>query len=151
MSPQERALPDGRARTLALGTGLTSAVYLPLLLHSALPDSTMPFAALALGACLLMTRIARDPRGARLTDPRLLGLGLLLGLTALTRNEAVWLALTWVVVAWLDPWRQRRRAGAARRPWPASSRWSCSRRGWPATWTPSAARCPARPSPTPSP
>ena len=25
------------------------------------------------GACLLMTRIARDPRGARLTDPRLLG------------------------------------------------------------------------------
>lgn len=97
----ERGLPTGRARTLAVGTGLTSAVYLPLLLHSALPDSTMPFAALALGACLLMTRIARDPRGARLADPRLLALGVLLGLTALTRNEAVWLALTWVIVAWL--------------------------------------------------
>ena len=65
----ERDLPTGRARTLALGTGLTTAVYLPLLLHSALPDSTMPFAALALAACLLMTRLVRDPRGARLTDP----------------------------------------------------------------------------------
>lgn len=97
----ERGLPTGRARTLALGTGLTAAVYLPLMLHSALPDSTMPFAALALGACLVMTRIAQDPRGARLTDPRLIALGLLLGLTALTRNEAVWLALTWVIVAWL--------------------------------------------------
>ena len=54
----ERGLPPGRARTLAIGTGLTTAVYLPLLLHSALPDSTMPFAVLALAACLLMTRIA---------------------------------------------------------------------------------------------
>jgi hypothetical protein len=98
---QERALSTGRARTLALGTGFTTAVYLPLLLHSALPDSTMPFAVLALAACLLMTRIVRDPRGARLTDPRLIGLGVVLGLTALTRNEAVWLALTWVLVAWL--------------------------------------------------
>ncbi len=97
---RERDLPTGRARTLAIGTGLTTAVYLPLLLHSALPDSTMPFAALALGACLLMTRIAHDPRGARVTDPRLILLGVVLGLTALTRNEAVWLALTWVVLAW---------------------------------------------------
>jgi hypothetical protein len=61
----------------------------------------MPFAVLAVAACLLMTRIVRDPRGARLTDPRLIGLGVVLGLTALTRNEAVWLALTWVLVAWL--------------------------------------------------
>jgi len=97
---QERNLPVGRARTLALGTGLTSAVYLPLLLHSALPDSTMPFAALALGACLLMARVARAPRGARLNDPRLIVLGILLGLAALTRNEAAWLALVWAVVAW---------------------------------------------------
>jgi len=54
----EQALPPGRARTLAIGTGLTCAVYLPLLLHSTLPDSTMLFAALALGTCLLMTRLA---------------------------------------------------------------------------------------------
>ncbi len=38
-----------------------------------------------------MTRIARDPRGARLADPRLIGLGVLFGLAALTRNEALWL------------------------------------------------------------
>ena len=100
---QERGLPIGRARTLALGTGLTCAFYLPLLLHSSLPDSTMSFAALALAACLLMTRIARDPRGARLTDPRVVGLGVLIGLTALTRNEAIWIGLTWAVIAWLAP------------------------------------------------
>ena len=96
----ERGLPLGRARTLAIGTGLTTAVYLPLLLHSALPDSTMPFAVLALSACLLMTRIAADPRGARLTDPRIIGLGVLIGLAGLTRNEAVFIGLAWVIVAW---------------------------------------------------
>ena len=104
----ELRLPPGRARTLAIGTGLTCAIYLPLLLHSVLPDSTMPFAVLALAACLLMTRLIRDgqdasslaARAVPLTDPRLLGLGLVLGLAALTRNEAVWLALVWALLAW---------------------------------------------------
>jgi hypothetical protein len=96
----ERGLSPERARTLALGAGVTSAVYLPLLLNSALPDSTMPFAIVVLGACLLMTRIVRDPRGARPTDPRLLALGVLLGLGALTRNETAWLALLWAATAW---------------------------------------------------
>jgi hypothetical protein len=103
---EERGLAPGRARTLALGAGLTAAVYLPVLLHSALPDSTMPFAALALGACLLMTRLARaaarSEYGARLgrLDYRLVGLGALLGLAAWTRNEAAWLALVWLIVVW---------------------------------------------------
>ena len=92
----ERGMSPVGARTLALGTGLTSAVYLPLVLHSALPDSTMLFAALALGACLLMARVLADPRQGRLADARLLGIGVLVGLAALTRNEAAWLALTWV-------------------------------------------------------
>jgi hypothetical protein len=96
----ERSLPVGRAGTLAIGVGLTCAVYLPLVLHSALPDSTMAFAVLALGSCLLMARLAREPRGAKLGDPRLLALGACLGLAALTRNEAAWLALVWVVIAW---------------------------------------------------
>jgi hypothetical protein len=100
---RERALPTGRARTLAIGTGLTAAVYLPLVLHSAQPDSTVLFGVLALGACLLMTRVLRDPRGARPTDPRLLGLGLLLGAAALTRNEVVWLAVIWAWLAWRLP------------------------------------------------
>ena len=96
---RELELPLGRARTLALGTGLTTAVYLPLLLHSALPDSTMPFTALALVAVLLMTRLLKEPAGARFYDPRLLGLGVALGLAALTRNEAIWLAIVWAAMA----------------------------------------------------
>ncbi|MFL5681310.1 MAG: hypothetical protein ACJ77B_11995 [Chloroflexota bacterium] len=97
---EERGLPPGRVAVLALGAGLTAAAYLPLVLHSALPDSTMPFAALVLAACLLMTRLVASPRGARAGDPRLLVLGAVLGLAALTRNEAAWLALTWAIVAW---------------------------------------------------
>jgi hypothetical protein len=93
---EARSMPVGRARTLALGTGLTAAVYLPLVLGSVQPDSTMPFAALALLACLLMARMVRT--GARLND--VFALGGLLGLAALTRNEAAWLALTWAIVAW---------------------------------------------------
>jgi hypothetical protein len=48
-----------------------------------------------------MTRILREPHRVGRFDPRLIGLGLLIGLTAWTRNEAVWLGLTWVVVLWL--------------------------------------------------
>ena len=97
---EELRLPIGRARTLAVGTGLTCAAYLPLLLHSTLPDSTMLFAALALGACLLMTRLARAHAPIRSRDPRLIGLGVLIGLAALTRNEALWLGLAWAALAW---------------------------------------------------
>jgi hypothetical protein len=107
----ERGLPVGRARTLALGMGLSSAVFLPLVLHSVLPDSTMLFGALVLAACLLGGRILRSPleplpgdRSLRarfgLGDGRVVALGILLGLAALTRNEAIWLALAWAFVAW---------------------------------------------------
>ncbi len=112
---EERSLPVGRARTLGLGTGLSAAAFLPLVLHSVLPDSTMLFGAFVLATCLLGTRVARDlgtrvardlgtrvardPRGARLADPRVLGIGVLLGFAALTRNEAIWLALAWVILA----------------------------------------------------
>ena len=52
----------------------------------------MPFAVLALAACLLMARIARDPRGGRLATGRSCrgssASALLIGLAALTRNEA---------------------------------------------------------------
>jgi hypothetical protein len=118
----ERGLPVGRARTLALGAGLTAAVYLPLVLASAEPDSTTPFAALVLLGCLLMNRLTRAARyaakghseagtladlrgapGATASRPAtrdLIALGLVLGLAALTRNEAVWLALVWAFLAW---------------------------------------------------
>jgi len=106
----ERGLPPGRARSLAIGAGVTAAVYLPLVLASAQPDSTTPFAALVLVACLLMTRLTHTgtvtadapPRGeappGRTTD--LVALGVVLGLAALTRNEAIWLALVWAWLAW---------------------------------------------------
>ena len=99
---KERGLGIERTRWIGIGTGLTTAAYLPLLLSSALPDSTMLFAVIVLGACMLMTRLVRDPREARLTDPRLLALGVLLGLGALTRNETVWLALIWVAMTWVS-------------------------------------------------
>ena len=97
---EERRLPPGRARTLAIGSGITASVSLPLILHSALPDSTMPFAALTLGACLLMTRILARARAGSMPVGLLVALGVLLGLAALTRNEAAWLALAWVLLVW---------------------------------------------------
>ncbi len=96
----ERSLPLGRARTLALGSGLTAIILLPLVLHGVLPDSTTPFTAMALAACLLMSRLAGDAGRVRSADPRLLGLGLLFGLAALTRNEVAWLGLAWILLVW---------------------------------------------------
>ena len=98
----EMSLPAGRARTVGIGSGLVAAILGPLVIYGAIPDSTAPFAALSLAACLLMARIAArggEPAGRRI-DARLIGLGLLLGLAALARSEAIWLALAWVVVAW---------------------------------------------------
>ena len=53
----------------------------------------MLFAVLALGACLLMTAHRRATRAAARPDrsARVIALGVLIGLAALTRNEAIWL------------------------------------------------------------
>ncbi len=136
----EMGLPVGRARTMGVGTGLVAAVLGPLVIYSALPDSTALFAALALAACLLMTRIAArevapgtdadtgapgaaapGAAGAAATataatapariDRRLIALGLILGLAALTRSEAIWLGIAWAAVVWFGtPGSRRRRA-----------------------------------------
>jgi hypothetical protein len=113
-----RNLPIGRARTLAIGSGLTAAAYLPLVLASVQPDSTMPFAMFALGSCLLMTRLSRRislegvrqegiEAFVRRTEHNLewrsrqrVLLGILIGLAAMTRNEAIWLAVTFAIVEW---------------------------------------------------
>jgi hypothetical protein len=71
----------------------------------------MLFGALVLATCLLGGRILGSPleplpgdRSLRtrlgLGDGRVVALGVLLGLAALTRNEAIWLALAWAFVAW---------------------------------------------------
>jgi hypothetical protein len=95
-----------------VGTGVTAAVSLPLVLHSTLPDSTMSFAVLILAACLLMNRIrlavAAGADGAR-TARLLILLGVTLGVAALTRNEAAWLGLGWALVAWWLPVARRDR------------------------------------------
>jgi hypothetical protein len=112
----ERGLMGRRARSLAVGAGVVAAVYGPLVLYGALPDSTAPFTVAIVAACILMERVGRDPRGARLLDPRLVGIGVALGLAALTRNEAIWYALAWAAVAWLVAGRLA--AGIRARLWP---------------------------------
>ena len=112
----------GRVRVLAVGAGLTAAVYLPLVLHSALPDSTMPFAVLALSACAADAAAAargRDAPARRLAADR--RSASLIGLAALTRNEAAFVGFAWLVVVWAatrragpPEGRPRRGAGARR-------------------------------------
>lgn len=106
----ERRLPPGRARTLAIGTGITTAVALQPVLYSALPDSTMLFAALTLGASLLMTRILAVATAPLTREGvvRLAALGVVLGLAAWTRNEAAWLALVWALLVVRAPGRTGR-------------------------------------------
>jgi hypothetical protein len=99
----ELRLPVGRARTLSVGTGAAAGLVGPLVIYSALPDSTALFAGLALAACLLMTRIASGYAAgtrAAIQDRRLVALGALLGLAALTRSEAIWLGLAWLAIVW---------------------------------------------------
>ncbi len=96
----ELKLPVGRARTLAVGTGVVASFLGPLVVFGALPDSTALFAALSLAACLLMTRIAASPPEGGPFDRRLIALGFLIGFAGLTRSEAVWLGLAWLVAAW---------------------------------------------------
>ena len=100
----EMALPVARARTVAVGSGLAASFLGPLVVYGAFPDSTGIFAALSLAACLLMARIVARPSGR--VDRRLVALGLLFGFAALTRSEAMWLGLVWVIVVW--GWRSGR-------------------------------------------
>ncbi len=88
-------LPSRRANdTVAIGAGLLVAVTGPLVLSSAIPDSTLPFTVLGVAACLPMpARRHAVSRGA------LIGLGLVLACSAYpTRMEAVWLGLAFVVM-----------------------------------------------------
>src|SRR6185503_17696718 len=61
---------------------------------------TMLFTVLALGACLLISRIVRATEPVALADRRVIALGVVIGLAALTRNEAIWLGLIWLLIAW---------------------------------------------------
>ena len=84
-------LPERRAWFVAVGAGALAAVAGPFLLSAAVPDSYVAFTVVAVAACLVMPRAATGSRSA------LIGLGVLLGLAYLTRMEAVWLGLTFVL------------------------------------------------------
>lgn len=84
---------DGRRRaTIAAGAGLVAALFGPFLVASAGPDSSVPFTVFAVGACAVMPRAVG---GGRLAG---LSLGLLLGLAYLSRQEAVWVGLAYLVL-----------------------------------------------------
>ncbi len=109
---EELELPRERGRMLALGSGIVGAIWLPLVLPSALLDSTVPFGLPALFACILAVRLLRRPP-ERLLDWRLVGLGVAIGVAALARNEAVWLGLAWALLV-LSAFRGRGAASVAR-------------------------------------
>ena len=95
-------LPERRARFVAFGVGLLTAIAGPFLLATAVPDSSLPFTVLGVAACVVMPlAVAGDRRG-------LIALGVLLGLAYLTRLEAVWPGLAFVVLVALTRtgWRQ---------------------------------------------
>ncbi len=60
---------------------------------------------------------------------------MLIGLAALTRNEAVWLALIWAAIAWLSVRAIPRPCGCGSSAWSPSSRSASSRRGRSGTWS----------------
>ena len=94
-------LPANRARAVAAGAGLLVAVGAPFVLAAAVPDSTLPFTVVGVAACVAMPAAARGNRRA------LLVVGLLLGLAYLTRMEAVYLGLVFILLAWLTGVRGR--------------------------------------------
>lgn len=102
-------LPPARAKMVALGAGLLAAVTGPLVLSAAIPDSTLPFTVAAVGACAVVPSALAGGRRA------IIGLGVLLGLAYLTRMEAVYLGLAFVVLgrAARITWRDLLARGAA--------------------------------------
>ncbi len=85
-------LDDRRVRTVAIGAGALAAIAGPLVLSAAVPDSTLPFAVLAVASCALMPGAARGERRT------IAALGVALALAYLTRMEAVWFGLAFAVL-----------------------------------------------------
>jgi hypothetical protein len=81
-----------RAATVAAGAGIVAAAFGPFLVAAAGPDSTVPFTVFAVAASAVMPRALDGGRRAGLA------LGLLLGLAYLSRQEAVWVGLAYVVL-----------------------------------------------------
>jgi hypothetical protein len=116
-----------RASAVALAAGLLAAVLGPLVLASAVPDSYTPFLVFALLTVLLVPRVLGIRDGAPAQPARGpvraagIALGGAMGLAYLSRQEAIWLGLT---VLLLLGWALRARPSgtrlreAAARLWP---------------------------------
>jgi hypothetical protein len=122
------ALDGRRAGAAGIAAGVLAATLGPLVLGAAVPDSYIPFTVFAVAAALLVPRVlgASDVAGAPMTARRPsvaagLALGLALGLAYLSRQEAIWIGLTvLLMLAWSvrgQPPRTRMRDGFARL-WP---------------------------------
>jgi dolichyl-phosphate-mannose-protein mannosyltransferase len=93
--------PSDRVEQLAVGAGIVVCLTAPFLIAVAIPDSTLPFLVFGTLACAIAPR-ALD-RGWRWGA----ALGVALGLTFLSRNEAVYIGAIWlgVALARRDGWR----------------------------------------------
>ena len=103
-------LTGRRRTTVALGSGLVAALFGPFLVAVTGPDSSVPFAVLAVAACCVMPRALDAASGRRWG----VALGALLGLAYLARQEAIWVGLTYLLL--LLP-ELRRRASGERAAW----------------------------------
>jgi hypothetical protein len=94
-------LPERRAWFVAVGAGALTAVAGPMLLSAAIPDSYVVFTVVAVAACAVMAPAVSGNRAA------IVALGALIGLAYLTRMEAVWLGVAFVVFVALEKpgWR----------------------------------------------
>ncbi|HVM30006.1 MAG TPA: hypothetical protein VM305_04465 [Candidatus Limnocylindrales bacterium] len=90
-------LGKDRSAVLALGAGALTLATGPLLVAVVLPDSTMPFAVLATAIGIATAGSLRTPPERR--AQHWFVIGVIVGLAWLARHEAVWLALTAVLVA----------------------------------------------------
>jgi 4-amino-4-deoxy-L-arabinose transferase-like glycosyltransferase len=97
-------LPERRAQAVTHGAGVLTAISAPLLLAGAAPDSTLPFAVAGVSACLVVPRAVGGDRVA------LVAVGVALGLAYLTRMEAVWLGVAFLIAVYLATHSVRRAA-----------------------------------------
>ena len=116
-----------RTRAVAIASGVLAAILGPLVLASAVPDSYLPYLVFSLMAVLLIPPWLGIRDGAPASPaggPTWLagvGLGVLMGLAYLSRQEAIWLGLTvLLMLAWALRSRPpgTRLREAVRRLWP---------------------------------
>jgi hypothetical protein len=92
-------LPRARVEVVALTAGLLVAFAPLLVVQAAEPDSSAPFIVLALAACMLVPDAIAERAPTR--RARVL-LGLALGLAYLARQEAIYVAVAYVLLTVID-------------------------------------------------